>query len=139
VFSAGISGPRFFSGESPGNYPETIAVGATTPLDTVASFSSRGPGNCDRKIFPDMAAPGLAVVSSAPRGSYQAISGTSQAAPHVTGIIALMLDARPEMSVDEVESVLKKTARRISIMHPNFSSGWGRVDALKAVNALLPR
>ena len=139
VFSAGNAGPRFFSGESPGNYPETIAVGATTPLDTVASFSSRGPGNCDRKIFPDMAAPGLAVVSSAPRGVYATISGTSQAAPHVTGIIALMLDARPELSVDEVESVLKKTARRISIMHPNFSSGWGLVDAMKAMNALLPR
>jgi bacillopeptidase F len=57
----------------------------------------------------------------------------------VTGIIALMLDARPELSVDEVESVLKKTARRISIMHPNFSSGWGLVDAMKAMNALLPR
>lgn len=138
VFSAGNSGPRFFSGESPGNYPETIAVGATTMVDRVASFSSRGPGNCDRKIFPDIAAPGLAVVSSAPGGSYQAISGTSQAAPHVTGIIALMLDAQPGLSVDEVETILKKTARRISVLHPNYSSGWGRVDALEAVNAVLP-
>jgi subtilisin family serine protease len=138
VFSAGNSGPRFFSGESPGNYPETIAVGATTMLDRVASFSSRGPGNCDRKIFPDLAAPGLAVVSSAPGGSYQTISGTSQAAPHVTGIIALMLDARPDLSVDEVESILKKTAKPTSVLHPNYSSGWGRADALSAVNAVLP-
>ena len=138
VFSAGNAGPRFFSGESPGNYPETIAVGATTMVDRVASFSSRGPGNCDRKIFPDIAAPGLAVVSSAPQGLYQAISGTSQAAPHVTGIIALMLDAQPDLSVDEIESILKKTAKRTGVLHPNYSSGWGRVDALSAVNAVLP-
>ncbi len=138
VFSAGNSGPRFFSGESPGNYPETIAVGATTMFDRVASFSSRGPGNCDRKIFPDLAAPGLAVVSSAPGGSYQAISGTSQAAPHVTGIIALMLDARPDLRVDEVLSTLKQTAKRTSLLRPNYSSGWGRADALSAVNAVLP-
>ncbi len=138
VFSAGNSGPWFFSGESPGNYPETIAVGATTMIDRVASFSSRGPGNCDRKIFPDIAAPGFAVFSSAPQGLYQTISGTSQAAPHVTGIIALMLDARPELSVDEVESVLKKTAKRTSVLHPNYSSGWGRADALSAVNVVLP-
>jgi subtilisin family serine protease len=138
VFSAGNSGPRFFSGESPGNYPETIAVGATTMLDRVAAFSSRGPGNCDRKIFPDLAAPGLAVFSSAPGGSYQAISGTSQAAPHVTGIIALMLDARPGLSMDEIESILKKTAKHTSVLHPNYSSGWGRADALSAVNAALP-
>jgi len=104
----------------------------------VASFSSRGPGNCDRKIFPDMAAPGLAVVSSAPRGLYATISGTSQAAPHVTGIIALMLDARPDLSVDEIESVLKKTAIRTSLLRPNYSSGWGRADALSAVSAVLP-
>lgn len=138
VFSAGNAGPRFFSGESPGNYPETIAVGATTPLDRVASFSSRGPGNCDRKIFPDLAAPGFAVLSAAPGGLYQTISGTSQAAPHVTGTIALMLDARPDLSVDEVESILKKTARHIGLIHPNYSSGWGRVDALRAVNAVIP-
>lgn len=138
VFSAGNAGPWFFSGESPGNYPETIAVGATTPLDRIAFFSSRGPGNCDRKIFPDLAAPGLGVLSSAPGGLYRAISGTSQAAPHVTGTIALMLEANPDLSVDGVESVLKKTARHISLIHPNYSSGWGRVDAVRAVNAVAP-
>jgi hypothetical protein len=56
----------------------------------------------------------------------------------MTGIIAPMLDAQPNRSADDVESVLKKTERSVSIIHPNYSSGWGGVDALSAVSAVLP-
>jgi subtilisin family serine protease len=138
VFSAGNFGPWFFSGESPGNYPETIAVGASNPLDAVALFSSRGPGNCDRRIFPDMVAPGVTVCSSAPGGRYHSISGTSQAAPHVVGTIALMLSADPALTVEEIESKLKITAQPVGLFRPNFTSGWGRLDALKAVSSVIP-
>lgn len=138
VFSAGNAGPWFFSGESPGNYTETIAVGASNPFDRVALFSSRGPGNCDRKLFPDMVAPGVAVCSTAPGGRYQYISGTSQAAPHVTGTIALMLCADPDLSMEEIELLLKVTSHPVGLLRPNFSSGWGRIDALKAVRAVIP-
>jgi subtilisin family serine protease len=138
VFSAGNLGPRFFSGESPGNYPETIAVGASNPFDTVALFSSRGPGNCDRRIFPDIVAPGVTVCSSAPEGRYRYISGTSQAAPHVVGTIALMLSADPDLTMEEIELKLKITAQPVGLFRPNFTSGWGRVDALKAVSSVIP-
>ncbi len=138
VFSAGNSGPRFFAGESPGNYPETIAVGATDFLDNIAFFSSRGPGNCDLSIFPDIAAPGVAIFSSAPGGSYQYLSGTSAAAPHVVGIIALMLNANPSLNTDEIESMLKASATPSGLFHPNFAYGWGRVDALEAVSRVIP-
>lgn len=138
VFSAGNSGPRFFSGESPGNYPETIAVGATYPLDSIALFSSRGPSNCNLSIFPDISAPGVAIYSSYPDGDYRYYSGTSQASPHVVGTIALMLDANPDLSIEEIESTLKETATPLGFFHPNFSYGWGLIDALKAVSAVIP-
>ena len=65
------------------------------------------------------------------------LAGTSQAAPHVTGVIALMLDANPDLTVEEIETILKTTAKPIGLFRPNNSSGWGRVDALAAVNAAL--
>jgi subtilisin family serine protease len=138
VFSAGNEGPRLFSGTSPANYPETIAVGASSPFDTVALFSSRGPGNCDLRIFPDISAPGVTVCSSAPEGRYRYISGTSQAVPHVVGTIALMLSADPDLTTEEIESQLKITAHPLGLFRPNFTSGWGRLDALNAVSSLIP-
>ena len=59
------------------------------------------------------------------------------AAPHVTGVIALMLDANPDLTVEEIESILQTTPKRIGLFHPNYSCGWGRVDALAAVNGAL--
>lgn len=138
VFAAGNAGPFFFSGQSPGNYPETISVGATNILGWVAPFSSRGPGNCDFRIFPDLVAPGAGIFSSVPYGNYQFLSGTSQAVPHVVGTIALMLSANPDLTVEEVELTLKQTAQPVGLFRPNFSSGWGRIDALGAVRAVIP-
>ena len=59
------------------------------------------------------------------------------ATPHVTGVIALMLDANPDLTVDEIETILKSTAKPLGLVHPNNTFGWGRVDALAAVNAAL--
>lgn len=138
VFSAGNAGPWLLTGTSPANYPEAIAVGASNLLDTVAFFSSRGPGNCDLSIFPAMVAPGVNVCSSAPGGRYHYVSGTSQAAPHVTGTIALMLSADPGLTLEEIESRLKVTAKPVGWLRPTFASGWGRLDALQAVRAVIP-
>jgi bacillopeptidase F len=122
----------------PGNYPETISVGATDSEDNIALFSSRGPNNCNLAIFPDISAPGFIIFSSAPGDGYEYISGTSAAAPHVTGTIALLLDANPDLSVEAIESTLQQTATHLGFFQPNFDSGWGRIDALKAVNAVIP-
>lgn len=138
VFAAGNNGPWFFTGESPGNYPATISVGATDFEDAVAFFSSRGPNNCNLSIFPDISAPGFAIFSSAPGEGYSYVSGTSAATPHVTGTIALLLDANPNLSVKTIESTLQQTATPLGFFQPNFDSGWGRIDALKAVNAVIP-
>ncbi len=138
VFSAGNSGPLPFFANSPANYPETIAVGATGPSDSIYFFSSRGPSNCDLSIFPDITAPGIGILSSTPHGNHLSLSGTSMAAPHVTGTIALMLDANPNLSIEEIETTLKETATPLGFFHPNNTYGWGRVDALEAVTAVIP-
>ncbi|MCK5010649.1 MAG: S8 family serine peptidase [Deltaproteobacteria bacterium] len=138
VFSAGNSGPLPFIANSPANYPETIAVGATGPFDIISFFSSRGPSNCDLSIFPDITAPGIGILSSTPHGNHLSLSGTSMAAPHVTGTIALMLDANPNLSIEEIETTLKETATPLGFFHPNNTYGWGRVDALEAVTAVIP-
>lgn len=138
VFSAGNSGPTVFSGESPGNYPETIAVGATDFLDNIAFFSSRGPGNCDFAIFPDLSAPGVAIYSSGLDETYRTLSGTSFAVPHVVGTIALMLNANPNLLIDAMEGILRTTARPLGFVHPNVTYGWGQVDAFEAVCASIP-
>ncbi|MBW2651934.1 MAG: S8 family serine peptidase, partial [Deltaproteobacteria bacterium] len=138
VFSAGNSGPRFFTGESPGNYSETIAVGATDFSDNIAFFSSRGPGNCNLSIFPDISAPGVAIYSSTLDEKHRTLSGTSAAVPHVVGTIALMLDANPNLSIEAIESILRATAKPLGCFYPNFTYGWGQVDALVAVNAVMP-
>ena len=138
VFSAGNSGPWFFTGESPGNYPETISVGATDSLDSIAFFSSRGPGNCDLNTFPDISAPGVAILSSTPGEGYKYGSGTSAAVPHVVGTIALILGADLTISIGEIETTLKTTATALDLFSPNFTYGWGRVDAFEAVSAVTP-
>ena len=141
VFAAGNLGYYFpfFSGSSPATYPETISVGATDFLDVISFLSSRGPSNCDLSIFPDVVAPGSSILTSSPDGGYVfAGGGTSLAAPHVAGVVALILNANPDLTVDEIESVLKETAKPLGLFHPNNTYGWGRVDALKAVEAVTP-
>ena len=138
VFSAGNSGPLPFTANSPGNYPEAIAVGATGLSDSIYFFSSRGPSNCDLSIFPDITAPGIDILSSTPHGNHLSFSGTSMAAPHVTGTIALMLNANPNLSIEEIETTLKETATPLGLSPPNNTYGWGRVDALEAVTAVIP-
>jgi subtilisin family serine protease len=94
VFSAGNSGPACETANDPGEYPNVISAGATDSADGIAFFSSRGPRSSGG-IGPDLSAPGVGVRSSVPGGGYSEYSGTSMAAPHVAGAIALVLSANP--------------------------------------------
>jgi outer membrane protein assembly factor BamB/subtilisin family serine protease len=145
-FAAGNDGPGSQTIGSPGSFPETFAVGATDVYDQTAAFSSRGPvfwkdenGNEQRIIKPDISAPGHRIYSAWPakrnEGKYNTISGTSMATPHVTGAVALLLQANPNLTVDQVKDVLKHTSRVEPHMGtlPNDSYGTGIMNIYQAV------
>ena len=147
VFAAGNRGPRW-SVSAPAAYPETFAVGALGPDGGVAKFSSRGPtvvqaaGSLGAErgasaIKPDIAAPGRGIVSSVPGGRWVSLSGTSMAAPHVAGTIALLRQADPGIRPRAIEMILRRTARDIEPAGPDRKSGAGGLDAHAAVAAVL--
>lgn len=132
VFSAGNGGPGARTISSPAALPEAIAVGATDSDDVVAWFSSRGPSVWEQ-VKPDIAAPGVNVRSAAPGGAYATGSGTSMAAPHVAGVAALLLAARPDLSITATLYAITSTALPLGNPVPNNDTGWGLVDAYAAV------
>jgi len=152
VHSAGNSGPGCSTVDAPAAiYQASFSVGATTSSDTIASFSSRGPVTVDSsdRLKPEVAAPGVGVNSSLPGGSYGSLSGTSMAAPHVAGLVALLISVDPSLSgqVDSLEALIEHTALPRAAAQtcwgvpgsniPNNTYGWGRVDALHAAVMLL--
>lgn len=145
VVAAGNSGPECASLLSPADYTNTISVGNTQSNDTIRPSSSRGPGPF-AGTGPDLAAPGTAVVSALPNNGYGPASGTSMAAPHVSGVVALLLEAAPALrgEVDQIAEILRRSADPKTTTEscigvpgsarPNNTFGWGRLNALTAVN-----
>ncbi|MBN1953900.1 MAG: S8 family serine peptidase [Anaerolineae bacterium] len=135
VFASGNYGAGEGSVGSPASLPESVAVGASDEYDEVASFSSRGPSPWGQ-VRPHIVAPGVHVVSSLPGGVYGSANGTSMAAPHVTGLAALLRSVSPTLGVSRTLSIITRTAVPLTDVVPNNDSGWGRIDALAAVAAL---
>ncbi len=139
VFANGNAGPACGSAGSPGDYAESYAVGASDRSGAITSFSSRGSGAGPMK--PDITAPGASVRSAVPGGGYDTLSGTSMAAPHVAGTVALMWSAVPALIGDVVatRSVLDASAVDVADLTcggtaaDNGVWGEGRLDALAAV------
>jgi len=107
IFSAGNLGPRCRTTGSPGDYGNVMSVGATARNDQLAYFSSKGPG-WFKPLKPDIVAPGKEILSAF-NGSdteYRTASGTSMAAPHVAGAVALMLSKNPGISLIEMYNLL---------------------------------
>ncbi len=152
VVSNGNSGPWCGTTSTvPPQFEESFSIGATRSDDGIAGFSSRGPVLVDgsNRMKPNVSAPGQDVRSSTLNNNYSNFSGTSMAGPHVVGLVALMLSARPELAghVEDIENIIEQTAiyfgdsincgPSIGTAQPNHSFGWGRVDALGAVNQAL--
>ncbi|SFC53751.1 Subtilase family protein [Halobiforma haloterrestris] len=111
---------------SPANVYDSIAVGASATPDRVAGFSAgeeidtddawgyhAPPRWPDSYVVPDVVAPGVGIESTAPGGEYDSRSGTSKAAPHVAGTVALIQSATDDhLAPAELEAVLEGTARK---------------------------
>ncbi len=134
VFSAGNFGPTAATSASPANYPESLSVGAVGATDTIWAYSSAGPSTCGgrTRVFPDLVAPGVSVLSADLFGGFQYLSGTSIAAPHVAGAAALLLGAHPALSVASVESALTGGAVDLGPAGPDDRYGNGRLDVMAA-------
>ena len=135
-----------------GIYTNTFTVGATNSNDAIAGFSSRGPVSYNDSTYrkPDISAPGVSVRSAYPNNSWAYLQGTSMATPHVAGLFALVWSAAPEAVGDlaATEKVITSTAVHLTTSQgcggdtptsvPNNVFGWGRIDALAAVQAARP-
>ena len=149
VVSAGNSGSSCSTViDPPSIYDASYTVGAlNTGTDIIASFSSRGPVTIDgsNRRKPDISAPGTSTRSSVPTNSYGSKSGTSMAAPHVAGAVALLLSAQPALrnQITLTEDVLNGAAFLLSDAScgssgsPNNRFGWGRLDIKFAVDVAL--
>lgn len=119
----------------PAAYPSVLAVTASQPDDTVAPFSSYGP-------YVDLAAPGVDIQSTwwdpTKGDTYITASGTSAAAAYVSGVAALILSARPDLSPAQVRQLLTETALDIGQPGIDALSGFGRLDAYLATRLAKP-
>ncbi len=139
VFAAGNSGPNPSSSISPANNPSAFAVGAVNNSDQILSLSSRGPTACGQntRTFPDVAAPGWDIRTTGLAGSYVTATGTSLAAPHAAGALALLVSTFPSLSVADQQAALTGSAVDLGIPGPDNDFGYGRLDALGAYQWLI--
>ena len=142
----------YFRIGTPAASRKAITVGASDKYDNIAYFSSRGP-TVDFRIKPDLVAPGVDIIaarsstgwfSPIPENSYYTqLSGTSMATPHVSGVVALLLQARAtlfkhlptSLVATGVKDMLISTSKDIG--YDVYTQGGGRVNALAAVSTEL--
>ncbi len=156
VIAAGNSGPGIETVGTPAITKDALTVGAyddkntaTHADDTMAFFSSRGPTTRDRLVKPDIAAPGVNMVSLLSPNSelqdadvtkmppyYVLLSGTSMATPVVAGCAALVMQANPDLTPAQVKQILIETSETM-IDTPGILGGAGLVDPAAAVRKAL--
>ena len=134
VFAAGNAGVP----ATPAGYRESLAVGAIDRSNVVTAYSGRGPSSCrpPGAIYPDVVAPGTKVRSAWPGGKRKTLQGTSMAAPHVSGVVALLRSWSPQLSAAAIVNVLRATAADLGPAGPDGEYGYGLVDAFRAINCL---
>ncbi|MHB9856768.1 S8 family serine peptidase [Streptomyces sp. YIM S03343] len=141
VVAAGNTGPSGQTIGTPGIADSALTVGAVDRSDQLASFSSRGPRLDDSAVKPEITAPGVGITAARAAGTtmgtpvdgyYTAASGTSMATPHVSGVAALVAQAHPDWTGEQIKEALATTAKTAPGSSA-FEQGDGRVDAVRAV------
>ncbi len=151
IFAAGNEGPGSASLRSPADRIESevsvLAVGALQPgSSNIADFSSRGPTECTLEpgqpdsllIKPELCAQGVSVRSTVPGGGYEGNwwSGTSMAAPHVAGAVALLRQISPEATPEEIKFALINSAFDLGTPGNDNTYGFGLIDVFAASQLL---
>ncbi|NOR84998.1 S8 family serine peptidase, partial [archaeon] len=121
---------------TPGNTKEAITVGAVDDYNNIAIFSS-GEDILNVGIKPDVAAPGVNIMSLGLSNIYIEHSGTSMSAPHVTGAVAILLNKNPLLTPKNIKDILEKTAVDLGSIGKNIEFGSGLINLTKAVNPYL--
>jgi len=151
VVAAGNDGPACDSLQTPpGNYGDVVSVGAINAQGQISSFSSRGPNTLspDGAHGPTLLAPGEKILSAWPGGGWFVAQGTSMAAPHVAGVVALMWSANPALrgDIEKTRQILIETATPYTgppdgcgpaNEFPDSGAGYGIVNAYEAVRRAL--
>lgn len=129
--------------DSPGTARQALTVGASSKTDTLASFSSLGPvwAGKDLVLKPDILAPGVSICAarwdsintSCIDSTHVAFSGTSMAAPHIAGAVALLKQKYPTLSPEEIKWLFMEYSRDLGFN--TFKEGTGRIDMLRTINA----
>ncbi len=147
VFSAGNNGPGVSTITAPKNINANktliFSVGAISGSsylsgsnDPVASFSSRGPSTCGGTgsllIKPEVSAPGVSVRSSGTATGYSLKSGTSMAAPHVAGAVALLKQAAPNLTGRQILEALYYSSKDLGVSGEDNNYGMGLIDVYAA-------
>jgi subtilisin family serine protease len=138
VVAAGNAGPGTETVSSPGCVPGVLTVGAVDRDDTTAGFSSRGPVAVTHTLKPEIAAPGvdISAASAGGRGvyAYRTMSGTSMATPHVAGAAAVVRQAHPDWTAQQIKAALVSSARTGGKVAGADRTGAGVLDVFGAVN-----
>lgn len=132
--AAGNNGPKR-SPHVPASCLGAIAVGSCSKWGKTNIWSSKG-GVCD-DIYPDCVAYGDEIEGAMPDGKWDVVSGTSQATPQVSGMIALMREAvEVELTREMIELCLSQSCKRIESRDKNNKSGWGIINCGKFLRAI---
>ncbi|MFJ8849243.1 S8 family serine peptidase [Streptomyces sp. NPDC102437] len=138
VVAAGNAGPGTETVSSPGCVPSVLTVGAVDRDDSTAQFSSRGPVAVTHTLKPEIAAPGvdISAASAGGRGvyAYRSMSGTSMATPHVAGAAAILRQAHPDWTAQQIKAALVSSARTGGKVEGADHTGAGVLDVFAAVN-----
>jgi serine protease AprX len=138
--AAGNSGPAKYTIGSPGAAEKALTVASMADVGemgyNLAYSSSRGP-TADGRIKPDIAAPGYNITAAAANtvDGYVQYSGTSMATPFISGTIALMLDANPDLTPTDVVNTIINTAEDWGLVNKEIDYGFGRLDSYEAIRA----
>lgn len=126
VLVVAAAGNQHGAVSAPGNSPGALTVSALEDHQsgTLASYSNYGP-----EVF--MTAPGTAILSTFPRGTYQSLSGTSMAAPMVSAAAAILLAEHPDWSIAQLKMALQQATDPLGTAPRTDSFGYGRLNLSK--------